>query len=51
VGLRLLSRGGLTARLEYGRSAEEWVLRLRGDQVFQFAHNALFSGHDPIPFR
>ncbi len=51
VGLRLLGRKGLTARLEYGRSADEWVLRLRGDQVFQFIHEELFYGHDPIPFR
>jgi outer membrane protein assembly factor BamA len=51
VGLRLLSRNGLIVRFEYGRGREEWVLRLRGDQVFQFARNALFHGRDPVPFR
>ncbi len=51
VGMRLISGRGFVARLEYGRSNEEWVLRLRGDQIFQFARGSLFYGRGPIPIR
>jgi len=50
-GLRLLSRAGFVLRLEYARSGEESVWRLRSDQIFQFAKGRLYHGRDPIPRR
>jgi hypothetical protein len=51
-GARLLSvTGGFLGRLEYARSREESVVRLRADQVFQFARNGLYHGRNPIPSR
>lgn len=51
VGLRLLSRAGFVLRLEYARSGEESVWRLRSDQIFQFAKGRLYHGRDPVPRR
>jgi hypothetical protein len=49
-GIRLIGFGGLfAARFEVAWSGEETVLRLRGDQVFQFAKGGLYHGRDPIP--
>jgi hypothetical protein len=51
-GARLLSvTGGFLGRLENARSREESVVRLRADQVFQFARNGLYHGRNPIPSR
>lgn len=51
-GLRLLGGDGrFSGRLEVAFSDEETVLRLRGDQVFQFAKRGLFHGRVPIPDR
>ncbi len=50
-GLRLFGKSGLVGRIEYARSSEGGVLRIRGDQVFQFAKGGLLYGHSPIPSR
>jgi len=51
-GLRIVgSRSGFLGRLEYARSVEESVIRLRADQVFQFTRNGLYHGRNPIPIR
>lgn len=51
IGLRLMDKGGFRTRLEFARSDEESVIRLRADQVFQFAKNGLYYGRNPIPVR
>ncbi len=51
AGVRLISARGFFARAEIARSAEETVLRLRADQLFQFQKHGLFHGRDPIPIR
>ncbi len=51
IGLRLLTARGLVLRLEYARSGEDAVWRLRTDQIFQFARGGLFHGRDPVPIR
>ncbi len=50
-GFRLVGPNGFMGRIEIARSEEEWVFRLRGDQIFQFARHGLFYGRDPIPRR
>ena len=51
-GLRVIDwGGGFTARLEVAWSDEDTVLRLRGDQLFQFTKGGLYHGRDPVPFR
>ena len=51
-GLRFVLPGGhFAGRLEIARSDEETVIRLRGDQIFQFAKGGLFHGRNPIPSR
>ncbi len=50
IGVRLLSSRGFILRLEWSRSNEGSVFRLRTDQIFQYTR-ALFSGRDPIPAR
>ena len=51
AGIRVLNLRGFVLRFEYARSGEEVVLRLRSDQVFQFAKGGLFHGRDPVPAR
>jgi outer membrane protein assembly factor BamA len=51
IGLRLIDRNGFRTRLEFAWSNEESVIRLRADQVFQFAKNGLYHGRNPIPVR
>ncbi len=51
-GLRfVIPGGGFVGRLEIARSEEETVIRLRGDQLFQFAKGGLLHGRNPIPSR
>ena len=50
-GFRLMSAGGFLGRLEFGWSEEDFVLRLRGDQVFQFSKGILYDGKKPVPVR
>ncbi len=51
AGIRVLNLRGFVLRVEYARSGEEAVWRLRSDQLFQFARGGLFSGRDPVPLR
>ena len=37
--------------IEIAKSEEETVVRIRGDQVFQFAKGGLFHGKNPVPTR
>jgi hypothetical protein len=50
-GLRVESGHGFVIRLEYAKSHEDGVLRLRADQVFQFAKRGYLYGREPIPAR
>ena len=50
-GLRVESGRGLVFRIEYARSEETGVIRLRADQVFQFTKGGLLHGREPIPAR
>ena len=51
-GLRFQIPGGrFVGRLEIARSDEETVIRLRGDQLFQFMKGGLYHGRNPIPSR
>ena len=50
-GFRLATQGGFVGRLEVGFSEEDWVLRIRGDQTFQFDAQGLYHGREPIPVR
>ena len=51
AGLRLLTAAGFALRIEYARSNEDAVFRLRGDQIFQTFRSALYHGRDPNPAR
>ena len=51
AGVRLLGARGFVLRIEYARSNEANVWRLRGDQIFQFTRGGFFYGRDPIPAR
>ena len=51
VGVRVLGARGFVLRIEYARSNEDTVWRLRGDQIFQFTRGGFFYGRDPIPAR
>ncbi len=50
-GIRLIGKKGFVGRVEYAMSNEESVIRVRADQVFQFAKNGLYHGRNPIPIR
>ncbi len=50
-GFRWIDESGFGGRFEIARSAEEWVFRLRGDQIFQYAKSGLYHGRNPIPTR
>lgn len=53
-GIRLVGDNSFEGRLEIARawkSEEGWLIRLRADQVFQFAKHGLHMGREPIPFR
>ncbi len=51
IGLRLIRPAGFIGRLEYARSEDDEVIRLRADQVFQFNKGDLFHGRNPVPTR
>jgi hypothetical protein len=51
LGLRLVTLRGFVGRLELARSREETVIRLSGDQIFQYSKGDLFHGRNPIPSR
>jgi len=50
-GLRVESGHGFVLRLEYARSDEASIIRLRADQVFQFTKGGFLHGREPIPER
>lgn len=50
-GFRLSIFGRFGGRIELGFSDEDTVLRIRGDQMFQFGKDGLYHGRDPIPTR
>ena len=50
-GLRLIGNGGFGGRVEIGRSEEGTVIRLRMDQVFQYARGSLMHGQDQVALR
>jgi hypothetical protein len=52
AGLRVIDfHGAFAARLEIAWSDEDTVIRLRGDQLFQYAKGDLHYGRDPVPTR
>jgi len=51
AGIRVIGARDFVARLEYGRSVEQAVWRLRFDQVFQFSKGGISDGRVPIPDR
>jgi hypothetical protein len=51
AGVRLIGSRDFVARVEYGRSEEQAVWRLRFDQIFQFSRGGLFNGRVPVPDR
>lgn len=51
AGVRAASWGGFVGRVEIGFSEEETVVRLRGDQTFQFQKGGLYHGRNPVPSR
>lgn len=50
-GIRLIGNSGFKGRLEVAWSDEDTVIRLRADQVFQFAKGGLFHGRDQVALR
>jgi hypothetical protein len=50
-GLRFIGGSGFVGRLEVARSEEETKVRLRADQLVQFARGGLYHGRNPIPLR
>jgi hypothetical protein len=51
LGLRIESKRGFAARIEWAHSLEGSTFLLRGDQIFQFAKLGLLHGRDPVPAR
>lgn len=51
AGIRIVSVRGFLARVEFARSEEQSMWRLRADQIFQFAKGSPFFGRDPVPDR
>ncbi|TFG54072.1 MAG: hypothetical protein E4H37_01375 [Gemmatimonadales bacterium] len=51
AGVRIIGSRDFVARVEYGRSEEQAVWRLRFDQIFQFSKGGLFNGRVPVPDR
>lgn len=51
LGIRVESKLGFVARLEWSRSDEENTFRFRSDQLFQFMKSGLLYGRDPVPAR
>lgn len=50
-GLRLIGNGGFGGRVEIGHSEEGTVIRLRMEQVFQYAKGGLMHGQDQVALR
>ncbi|HEU4724794.1 MAG TPA: BamA/TamA family outer membrane protein [Candidatus Eisenbacteria bacterium] len=50
-GLRIESGRGFVFRIEYARSEETSIIRLRADQVFQFVKGGFLYGREPVPAR
>jgi outer membrane protein assembly factor BamA len=50
-GIRAAGFGRYYGRLELAWSEEGVLVRLRGDQIFQWAERALFDGRPPVPQR
>lgn len=51
LGLRLSLFGSFQGRVEIGFSDEDTVLRIEGEQLFQFFEDGLYHGRDPVPTR
>jgi hypothetical protein len=50
VGLRLVDGPGFVLRIEFARSNEQSMFRLKSEQIFQWT-KGLFHGKDPVPPR
>jgi hypothetical protein len=50
-GFRFLGLNGFAGRLEFAWSDDDRVIRLRGDQLFQYRDGDLFHGRNPVPLR
>jgi hypothetical protein len=50
-GFRLVGFGRFVGRLEFGKSEEDFLVRLAADQIFQYAKGGLFHGRNPVPER
>jgi outer membrane protein assembly factor BamA len=50
-GIRVVREDRFMARLEFAWSDEEFVLRFRADQIFQFSKGGLSHGRNPVPQR
>lgn len=50
-GLRVIGAHGFVGRCEVGWSREGMKLRIRTDQLFQFARGGIYHGRNPIPLR
>ena len=50
-GIRLESGHGFVFRAEWARSEEGSMIRLRADQIFQYAKGGFINGREPIPDR
>ena len=51
LGFASFLNGGFGGRVEVGRSEEGTVIRLRMDQVFQYARGSLMHGQDQVALR
>jgi hypothetical protein len=51
AGLRVAGFGMFMGRLEFAWSEEDFLIRLRGDQIFQFERGGLLNGQVPVPER
>jgi hypothetical protein len=50
LGLRLVDGQGFLLRVEFARSSEQSMFRLKSEQIFQWT-KGLFHGKDPVPPR
>jgi hypothetical protein len=51
AGLRVAGFGRFLGRLEFAWSEEDFLIRFRGDQIFQFERGGLLNGRAPVPER
>lgn len=51
AGIRVLGANDFLGLVELARSDEQWVFRIRGEQIFQFGRGGMYYGRSRVPNR